>query len=334
MRVTINSTSRQYLNSLNRNLSNLNKVHSKLASGREFDRVSEDTVSAVKAMQVRKKLAKLDMYESNLKTADSILSTTESCVMTVSSICQSALESAVAGTNGTASESDQAIIADQLRTYAKEIVQTLNTSYAGRTLFGGTVNDPDNPPFRIETNETTGEWTVTFNGQDVNAATAREDFPGMEGIFVDIGLGLEFGTDGSVNSQTALNISVTGPDTTGFGVDEDGDPKNLIAMILTLADHLEAGDDAAADKTASKINDAHATVLLALSDLGNTTNYIDQMTSRITEDRYSLLERQKDLEASDTATESINYSVAQTAYNATLQIASEVIPLSIFDFIR
>ena len=61
---------------------------------------------------------------------------------------------------------------------------------------------------------------------------------------------------------------------------------------------------------------------------------IDFHLTKIENDRYNLQVQQKDIEAADLTQEITDLKSAEAAYNATLQMGSQVIPQSIFDFIR
>lgn len=330
MRVTQRAMNRQYLNNMNTNLDNMNKLSNKITSRRKFDRVSEDTVGAAKAMGIRKELARLDMYESNLKTADGLLSAAESVVMNLSSISQNINSDVLYATNGSSGPQEKEILADKLRTYADEMVKELNGDYAGRKIFGGTVESE--APFEIR--DVAGKKTLFYNDGNVDGTADEDAFTGTKtDTYVDIGIGLTF-TGTGVDSQSGLKTSTNGIEVVGCGTDTEGDPKNLISLILRIADKLEAGDDAGANALTTKVEKAQSSILGVIADIGNRSEYIEFNLDRITSDRYTLLQSQNDVESTDTTEEITDYKTVKAAYDATLQMGSYVIPTSIFDFIR
>lgn len=322
MRITSSTIGRHFLNNYNSSLNNLNKIQERITSQRKFNRASEDPMAAVRAMRVRKTLADLDVYEVNLNNAKEQLSVAESCLMDVSSIAQSVQEYVVKGTTGTLSESDREIIAKNVRSYADQMVKVLNTNYAGRSVFGGGLNSA--APFAIEQ-----DGTLTFHGKDVTDQDEMDKLgTAMRGTYVDIGLGLTIGADGKIDPQTALKTSISGVEAIGTG------SGNIVSVALDLANAIKEGqlDDARA--LLDTFSSAHSKVLLSISEVGNDTAYIDTSLTRITNDRYNALASQTEIEGADIAEESISRSMAQLAYNASLQMASQIIPLSLFDFLR
>ncbi len=330
MRVTQSMMTRQYLKNLNTNMNEMNKINNRILSKRKFSKASEDPVNAAKALNVRRNLEKLNSYERNLKTADSILSASETIIMSLSKLTQNVKESTLEAVNGTNSQDEVDIIANQLFNFADEMVKQLNTDFAGRQLFGGTNNTE--PPFRIE--DEGGEKVLYFNGIKIDDAADLSDIPHTKDIFVDVGLGLQLGADGEVDPQTALKLSINGAEATGYGVDADGDPKNVVSLTLSIVNSLRAGDRDKALALSSKLDEANSALLISIADIGNRSEYIEFNLERVNSNRFNLLSEQNDAESIDMAAELIDYEVLQLAYNATLQMGATLIPPSIFDYIR
>lgn len=330
MRVTQSMMTRQYMKNLNTNMNEMNKINNRILSKRKFSKASEDPVNAAKALNVRRNLEKLNTYERNLKTADSILSASETIIMSLSSLTQNVKESTLEAVNGTNSQDEVDIIANQLFNFADEMVKQLNTEFAGRQLFGGTNNTE--PPFKIE--DEGGEKVLYFNGVKINDAADLSDIPHTKDIYVDVGLGIQLGADGEVDPQTALKLSLNGAEATGYGVDDDGDPKNVVSLTLSIVNSLRAGDKDRALALSSKLDEANSALLISIADIGNRSEYIEFNLERVNSNRFNLLSEQNDAESIDMAAELINYEVLQLAYNATLQMGATLIPPSIFDYIR
>lgn len=60
--------------------------------------------------------------------------------------------------------------------------------------------------------------------------------------YVDIGLGFKLDGNGEVIPSTAFDSAISGIGIMGYGVDADGDPKNLASIMLRLADIFEGYD--------------------------------------------------------------------------------------------
>lgn len=327
MRVTQNQMTRLYLKNSNTALNNMNNLNNRILTQRKFVRASQDSVSAAKAMIIRRNLEKNDMYKTNLDTAEGIFSTAEKSLLSISNISTTISDSIIQGANGTQGEDEKKIIANQIRNMAKEMLTQINSEYADRKLFGGTNNSTS--PFVYDENTK----TLTFNGVDINSANLS-DFPKSKEISLDIGLGLQFDASGNVDKQTVMNIALNGAEILGYGTDADGDPKNLISIAYKAADALEAGESGKALNLLEKLNASKSKLMNSITNLGNQQQSVTYARERIKNDEYSLKASQQTVEGVNLTEEITNYKVAQMAYNATLSMGTNLIPLSIFDYMK
>ncbi len=328
MRVTQSQITRQYINSSNSALDNMNKINQRVLTQRKFEKASEDSVSAAHALLIRRNLDNVDLYKDNISSANGILGAGETALLTVSSITTTVTDSILSGTNGDKGDDERNILANQLENLGKEMISQVNTKFADRYLFGGSNNE--NPPYTYD--KTTG--VVSYNGQDINANQNAADFPQSKPIAVDIGLGIKFNDDGTVDNQTVMDISMNGAEQLGCGTDNDGDPNNLIGLTFKAADAVRNNDMGTARKLVDKINSAKSNVLIGITNIGNKEQTLDFSKERVEDDEISLKTSQQSVEGIDLTEEATNYKVAQMAYNATLSMGGKVIPNSIFDFIR
>lgn len=327
MRVTQNQLTRQYLQNSNKSLSNMNTYNNRVLTQRKFLRASEDSVGASKALIIRRNLVKNDMYKTNLETADSVYENGEQALRTISSVSTTITDTILQGVNGTTSSDTQKITAQQIRNLAKEMIGQINVDFADRKLFGGTNNETS--PFVYD--ETTGK--ITYNGVDINSQNLS-DFPMSKDIYVDVGLGMKFDASGNVDKQTVMNISLNGAKYLGHGTDADGDPNNIIALAFKAANAIENGDTSSSMKLLDKMNAAKSNLMIGITNIGNLQQSVTYNQSRIEDSTYSLKVAQQATEGVDVTEEITNLKVAEMAYNATLSMGSNLIPKSIFDYMR
>lgn len=167
-----------------------------------------------------------------------------------------------------------------------------------------------------------------------NGAVGNADaFPGANPIYVDIGLGIKYDENGTVNPSTALNVCMNGAEMTGCGTDKDGDSLNIIQLVYDAATAMRKGDRESVNRLIDKLDTAHTKVLNAITDLGIKQNNMDYYVDRNEINRLSLLDKQNDLEGCDLEEEITNWKTVEAAYNASLSMGSKVLPKSLFDFI-
>lgn len=185
--------------------------------------------------------------------------------------------------------------------------------------------------------------TYTFNGAavdptlvDINQANAKF-FPGSNPILIDVGLGIKYNADGTVDESTAMDISMSGADIVGNGTDKDGDSQNIIQLCFDSAKALRDGDTIKALELMDKINASKTTLLVNINNLGVKQKSVDFYTDKIDTDDYNLAASQISAEGmslEEQAAAMTEYKSVNAAYNAVLQMGSEVVPTSIFDFMK
>ena len=175
---------------------------------------------------------------------------------------------------------------------------------------------------------------VSYNTEDVSSHNEAKDFKGAGGIYVDVGLGVNYNKDGTIIPSTAMDIALSGAKLTGCGTDKDGDSKNIIQLTFDAANALNRGDLKTVNRLIDKLDNAHKTVLSSIVTLGTKQNDIDFYIDKNEDYRTNLKEKQNKTEGCDLTTEIINLESAKAAYSASLQIGASTVPNSIFDFIR
>ncbi|MCH5192564.1 MAG: hypothetical protein J1F11_01280 [Oscillospiraceae bacterium] len=149
MRITENITKGMYLRNHNRSQSSLLKSYTRIMTQRQFNRVSEDTINGNNAMSLRRQLRNLKMYNTNLSTAKELFNAAETNLNKIGhDLYISVEENLVAAVNGTWSQQERDIYAQELNEIAEEMVNCLNGDFAERNIFGGTNNS--SAPFRLE----------------------------------------------------------------------------------------------------------------------------------------------------------------------------------------
>lgn len=349
MRITQNYTSRTYLKYNNRLLGELNRSMKKLESRQAFFRASEDSINASRTMTVRRNLRDLDVYDDNLECSKNVYKAAESGYYTLANDiyieAQTKIETAC---NDSYSADDRDIFSNELKQYAESAIETLNTAFAERQVFGGANNSVS--PFGTETDNDGKIW-VTYNNVRVddiymNAdgkmaykddAGAEQLVPGTNPIFVDVGLGIKYDENYNVDPQTAADVSINGAADTGFGVETNDEGEtfslNFIQIMFDTSAALAENDVEFANGSLDRLAAARTKVLNSVTKLGAKQNSMDFYIEKNSEFRLSLQERQNEVESIDFEKEIINMDTTETVYNAVLQMSSRVIPTSLFDFI-
>ena len=331
MRVTNNITTGQFLRNNNMLLTSQLRSQARITTQRKFNRVSEDSINGSKAITIRRQLRDLDIYEDNLTTSKEIFASAESNLYSIAGDVYCTIEQKlVAASNGTYDTLDRNIFATELEELANQMIDTMNSDFAERQLFGGTSNG--STPFAVEEGDD-GRKYVTYNNVRVNDEADPDNFPASNPIYVDIGLGVKYNENYEIDPQTAMDISLNGAEIRGCGTGEGGYSNNLIQLVYDAAYALREGDMATVNGIIDAANTANNHILTEIARLGTKQNSIDFYLTKTDDYRYNLQERQNLVEGTDMEAEIINYEAVKAAYDASLQIGAQLLPHSIFDFV-
>jgi flagellar hook-associated protein 3 FlgL len=346
MRITNKMITSSYSRSLNTLNSELNKLSSQVTTGRKFAKSSEDTAAAISAYQIRKNLSKVADYQENIMRAQDFLTTTESTLTLVHESIMNALDKVNASLNSTNSSEERNILAEELSTIQDQMLQTLNSNSIGVYAFGG--SNTTSKPFGIDTN-----GYLTYNGYtlkdlDVNdpdyavatANAAKIEELKKDGLTMDLGLGLTVDSSGTIDPYSVFTYSIPGISVMAAGVTEVGGdeiPNNLYDQLGAIVTELRKDDGSydreRLDALFSKLEDSSGIVLNNITEVGAKTSYLEFMTDRYGTQTLNLQERQVHVETVDTALTIINFATQKVAYQAALQMGTNIIQQSIFDFL-
>lgn len=347
MRITQNSMTRNYLNSMNNTLSTIASSSDKLTTGRGFKKISENVSSGVTALKTRQKLYKNEQLQENIKVADEELEVAETNLMSIKEIADTIHEQSIKLQNGVNEGEDETFIAT-FNSYNQQILELGNCTYNDKYVLGGT-NNGEEAPFTLN-----DEGNVCFNGVEVNSITKENAIftdadgntvPESGDVYMDIGLGLTFsGSD--IDSKSAFKVSVSGLDCLGYGTEKvtyksiDGSeneyeiPNNLCEILSGMTDAIKEND---MNKFAAYENKFKATtdsMVSNVSEIGVRTNFLESNLSRLENEGALLTEKKANLEGVDDTKELIKYKSFEYSWMLTLQYGSKVIPQSLMDFIN
>lgn len=179
--------------------------------------------------------------------------------------------------------------------------------------------DPDDPTKNLQQN-----------------VPAYKDVPLNDQIYLDVGLGIVM-NGSTVDPQTAFNVSYCGPEILGFGINEkNGLSNNLYNLLNDMEAMLKdpskySVDDAQAfgDHLLNRMDAFRENV----TDLGAKTQFLETMLERLNKGRDNLEISIGNYTGTDYVEESRHQASAAAVVNALYQLGSNIIPLSLMDFV-
>lgn len=139
MRISTAGMHRNSINAILETQVNLSKTQNQVATGKKFQTASEDPIGAVRVEGLQSKIADNAQYGRNSNMLQSRLSYEEQTLADITSVLQSARDSALAGGNATLGTEERKTLANQVRQNLAALMDMANRQDAnGEYLFAGT----------------------------------------------------------------------------------------------------------------------------------------------------------------------------------------------------
>lgn len=173
----------------------------------------------------------------------------------------------------------------------------------------------------------------------------RLDRMAAEEAPIDLGMGMMEEESGKLIPGTYFNRTLPGINMLGYGVDEDGDPKNACMILKRLGEIYSActGENGAyasdedceeAQRLINKLKDAQSYVSGQYVDISAQASYLKQNEQRLNLQASYLNEHRAELEDVDLADAIINFSWDYYCYSAALKVGTQVLSQSLIDYMR
>lgn len=346
IRVTTNGTLRSYKSSLLRSSNNLNTARETVLTQRNFNSYAEDPSAATQAFKLRRSYSRTN---DQLDNTDTLIKKYQSAWDSLNTVKSDLTEqegkvSALKGVSDSTASGRQPL-GEVLKSAAESVVQTMNTQYGSSYIFAG--NDSlGGAPFAWETDDDGNEY-LTYRGVAVDAEDGSSEITTLdtmnsEASYVDVGAGLTE-VDGTLVASSAFNSSISGIDCLGYGVDEDGDPKNVASIMMRLSDifsdcDADTGDFASdqdeedANRLTGKLQDALDSLTNKWTELDGKSSYLESNSTRLTTMSDDLNDQILNVEQADLADAITEFSWAQYCYNAALKVGNSILSQSLIDY--
>lgn len=303
MRVSNRMLINNVLTNINNNLQVMSKAQKQMSSGKRVSRPSDDPIVVARVLSFKTALAEQEQYNKNMEDAKSWLDASESALNMATATLQRARELAVYGANGTMPETSMKALAAEVDQLIDELVQTANTSYGGRYLFGG--SQTTEAPFTRIADPTDPDYPVKYNGNDDNL-------------------------DWEVAPQVTLTVNENGQKTFMEAVGA----KSVFKLLAELRTALDNGQYDQVAATLGQFDQAIDHFLKIRATLGAKSNRVTMAQERLFSAKISLTETMSKLEDIDLAETVMNYKNLENIYQASLATAAMVLQPTLVNYLR
>lgn len=304
MRVTTNTFPDNLLSHLQRVTQDMNKLNEQVATGQRISKVSEDSASANRILDMQEEKNRITQFAKNAARAENINNTTISQLQNFIQISDRITELATLA-DGLKGPDGMKAYAEEVDELLEHAMQGANAKFNGEYIFGGIASGSE--PFAAN-RDAEGKITVPATGDAITYEGADE---GAEFHLSETGKIRPY-TDGSTNQQFA----------------------DFINRLVTLRDAMESG---ATDAVTPEMRDGLVTsedeLIFALSRQGSVQMRIEFDLS-LNKQRFTDLEENISAEADvDISQTVVRLTQVQNAYQASLRSAGQVLNQSLLDYI-
>lgn len=329
MRITNRMLANNYLNDVNKNLRNLNKINKQLSTGKEISRASDNPFKTVRSMQLTTNLNTNAQYKSNIEDTDSWLDATDTALAQLNNTLQRVRELMVSAGNAAYGSNESKTINEEIKERVSELGQILNSSFDGRYIFGGskTTSKPV-----TSTDASTGNVELNFIDKDGNKIDTES---------TDI---YDYNQTGALSQKLSVEISqgvsmeynVTAMEILKFN-NSKGEKINMMSLFNDIQANLTSGNSEDIKKITGEnmlaIDAAIENVLKLRSEVGAKQNRMESALSKNEDESYNMTQVLSNTEDIDFTEKTIEYSMAQTTYTAALQVSAQVLPKTLLDYL-
>ena len=328
MRITNSMLASNYLN-------NMSQVQNQLASGKEIQRGSENPHVAVRSMQLNGEIYANDQYNTNIQSTTNWLDTTDTALSEANNIIKRINTLMIKAGNGTYSPDEISALNDEVKEKVNELTSVFNTSFDGNFIFGGTKSNSkpltQNADGKICYADKNGN--VTTDTTICNQLKAGLKTEISDGVVVEYNKtvvdALEF-TNKSGASVNAMNKLADIVSCLNVASGE--------TATATLSDGtaVSNADDALSQITGGLLQsctDIATNISKLRSNVGAMQNRMESAKSINEDQTFNMTSILSGTEDIDFTEKTMEYSVMQTVYTASLQTSAKVLTNTILDFI-
>jgi len=301
MRITNNVVTRNFINNMSKDLSQVTKAQEQLSSGKVISKPSDNPTLASKIMNLDNSIKENEQYSKTIDSSMNWINTADGSLSNAADTLQRVRELVVSGANGTLTDSDRAASAEEVSTLSQQLADELNTKFDGRYIFGG-------------------------------QKTTEAPFAVNNGV-------LEYkGDSNNISREIAANVTVPIPsdggqltNTTGTSSTDNGNLGKLLSSIVTA---LKNGDTGALSGSILGDLDIHiGNVVNFRSKMGAVYNRLDAAGQRNATENTSMTELLSNSEDIDVAAKTVEYNSMSTVYQSCLSAGAKLLKTSLLDYL-
>ncbi|MBX3738107.1 MAG: flagellar hook-associated protein FlgL [Candidatus Didemnitutus sp.] len=298
MRIASNTISDNIVRQIQNLGSQSARLQSQVASGQRITNPEDDPAAVSRVINLESERRSLAQFQRNADRALQVSQASYSGLQQIKKLSDRATEIGTLGT-GTVSSEARTAYASEVDQLIEQAVQLGNTKFRNDYIFSGTA--VDTAPFAA-TRDASGQVTgVTYAGNTEQSSVA-------------------------LSESSTVSPGTSAATNTGLG--------DFINHLVALRDSLRAGDTSAVQSAQSNLLNSEDLIVNSLSEHGAVQMRIEVNQTQ-QKDRVTNLEKLVSSEADgDLPSTIVKLNQNQVAYQAALQSASNIMKLSLLDYLK
>jgi flagellar hook-associated protein 3 FlgL len=298
MRITNNTVSENIVAQIQQLNTQQSKLQNQVSTGQRIFQPEDDPASVGRVLNLQAEQRNIAQFQSNAARALQISQASFSGLQSIKTVSDRATQIGTLG-SGALSASQSQAYGSEVNQLIEQVLQTSNSKFGNDYLYAGTAVDA--APF-VATRDAQGNITsVAYAGNSSQSAIPLSETASI-----------------APNTSGATNLSL----------------RDFLNHLVALRDALNAGSASAVGTAQGNLISSEDTIVSALAEHGGVQTRIEasqeQQKDRIT-DVEKLVSAEADI---DLPTTIVKLTQTQTAYQAALQSAANIMKISLLDYIH
>ncbi|MHB0874956.1 MAG: flagellar hook-associated protein FlgL [Anaerolineae bacterium] len=309
MRVTHQTLVRAALGDLAKSAAAMAGYQRQLSSGKRINIASDDPFGAERALGFRASIGSLEQAQRGIAQSENWLNATDATLDTLNEVLVRARVVAIEGSSDSSGSDATTAMSAEAAQLLGSALESANTSSGGWYLFAGF--QVDTPPFEgldsggNVTSDPEDMVSVRYNGD--GGQIVRDIEPGVN-MTINIS-----GADGWLDPAAATSV---------------------FATMIDLRDALGANDSDAVLGTVDRLDDLISQCSRQRGIVGAKLQRLSLADDKLTSMSIGLKSLLSQTEDADMAEAMVNYSQQEAIYNAALKVNSQILPMSLFNYLQ
>ena len=206
-----------------------------------------------------------------------------------------------------------------------------------------TEEEKENSFFMIVDGKPSEQVMTEKEYEDAKCDAEKLEYLMNEKRFVDIGLGFQENESGQLIESSGFNDALNGLTFLGYGLDEDGDPRNIYSIVQELrqiADSVPEGEDWSTDTydkfkaLVKKLEGSADDFKTEYTNMDAGTLKLKNNLALLEDNFYGLQEQYSAIEDVNMADAISSFLWAEYCYNAALKVGNSILSQTLMDYLN